>query len=472
MLGKKRPPRPKSGHSGLARTPPGAPTKGAEGNTLIIDRLAHDGRGIAHSAAGKTVFVDKALPGEEVEAAVHIERKRFDEAHIKQRLTSAESRVAPPCPYYERCGGCDLQHLNLAAQREHKRQVVKELFARQGIELARIDALDGSSEHYRRRARLGVRLDSQDNVLLGFRAAGSHRLVSIDHCHVLVPELSALIAPLKALLETLDAPKQVGHIELIKPAGKPVLLVRQLKANVHDAQAWQAFANEKGINVGAWVGREEPVLEWYGEPPTLEDTLSLPAGLKSPDAPARLALGFSPGDFLQVNAEVNQQMIDRVIEWLTPTLASSAAPRVLDLFAGIGNFSLPLAVAGARVLAAEGSAAMVQRIATNAERYRLDIAARQVDLSQPARLGELFDVCEAIDAVVLDPPRGGAEAICHALGERRVAQVVYIACDPATLARDAATLLQKGYRITDVTVADMFPHTAHIETLVLFEYAG
>ncbi|WNL37471.1 methyltransferase domain-containing protein [Halomonas sp. PAMB 3232] len=472
MLGKKRPSRPKSGHSGLARTPAAAPIKGADGTALTIGRLAHDGRGIAHDAAGKTVFVEQALPGETVEAAVHTQRKRFDEAHIKALLTRSENRVTPPCPYFERCGGCDLQHLALPAQREHKRQVVKELFARQGMTLSEITPLDGDTEHYRRRARLGVRVDGQENVLLGFRAAGSHRLVNIAHCHVLVAELSSLIAPLKGLLDTLSAPRQVGHLELIKPAGAPVVLVRQLKANAQDAAAWRAFAFEQGVSVGAFVGRENATLEWYGEAPALEDELYLdPDGVEQ-EPPPNVTLGFEPGDFLQVNQQVNQRMVNQVLEWLTPTLASSPAPRVLDLFAGIGNFSVPLALKGANVHAVEGSQTMVARIEQNAARHGLDIAALQADLSREASVAALFEDDQGVDAVVLDPPRDGAEAICRALGRYRVPRVVYISCDPATLARDAAHLLSQGYREAAVALADMFVHTAHVETMVLFEYRG
>ncbi|WP_252108565.1 MULTISPECIES: TRAM domain-containing protein [unclassified Halomonas] len=472
MLGKKRPPRPKSGHSGLARTPAAAPVKGVEGSALTIDRLAHDGRGIAHNAAGKTVFVEKALPGETVEAAVHIQRKRFDEAHVKALLTRSEKRVTPPCPYFERCGGCDLQHLALTAQREHKRQVVEELFARQAMTLPDVTLLDGDTEHYRRRARLGVRVDGQENVLLGFRAAGSHRLVNIEHCHVLVPELSGLIAPLKALLDTLSAPRQVGHLELIKPLGAPVVLVRQLKANAQDTAAWRDFALAQGVSVGAFVGRENATLEWFVEVPVLEDELGLGASVVDQKAPVNVTLGFEPGDFLQVNQQVNQRMVNQVLEWLTPTLASSPAPHVLDLFAGIGNFSVPLALSGASVHAVEGSQDMVERIEQNAARHGLELVARQADLNREASVAALFEGDEAIEAVVLDPPRDGAEAICQALGRHRVPSVVYISCDPATLARDAAHLSSQGYRMAAVAVADMFVHTAHIETMVLFEYRG
>ncbi|MEA2118458.1 23S rRNA (uracil(1939)-C(5))-methyltransferase RlmD [Halovibrio sp. HP20-50] len=461
MLGKRRPARPASGHSGLARSPGGKaqPTNSDDISPLQIERLAHDGRGVAHAANGKAVFVDQALPGEQVEVAVHLTRKRFDEAHIKSLLTTSEQRVTPPCPHFGHCGGCDLQHLNVAAQLAHKREVVRELFSRQGITLTDIGSIHSSDQGYRRRARLGVKVDSQGNTRLGFRAAHSHRLVDVERCPVLVDALQQLLTPLRALLETLDAPRQVGHIELLATATTQVVLVRQLKAHAQDAVRWQAFAEQQQVALGTWLGRETPALHWHGAAPVLEETLSL-------DGYPPLSLIFSPGDFLQVNALVNQQMVAQVIQWL----AVKPGQKLLDLFAGIGNFSLPMAAAGADVHAVEGNPTMVGRIATNAQRNHLMVSGQQADLSDPVSVNALLTDHRASDAVVLDPPRTGAEAICQALARHPVPKVVYISCDPATLARDAAHLVHAGYRVKQVVVADMFLHTAHLETLMLFEF--
>lgn len=509
MLGKRRPPRPASGNSGLARTPSGKTQQPKSATNrdathasapLVIERLAHDGRGVTHNAAGKTVFVSQALPGEHVEVGVHVTRKRFDEAHTKALLTSSSVRVAPPCLHFGQCGGCDLQHLEIGAQRAHKRDVVSELMARQGIELGAITALNGSRESYRRRARLGVKVDGNGKVLLGFRAPHSHRLVDIQQCYVLVPELQALMAPLKQLLTSLEAPRQVGHIELIATAETVVVLVRQLKEHVQDSARWQAFAKQQHVSLGAWLGRESPVLHWYGAAPQLMETLTFAAlGIEPIDIEpidieqigseqtgseknraqeahvmaagshkeAAIALQFSPGDFLQVNAEVNQKMVAQVVAWLSPRHGQP----LMDLFAGIGNFSLPLAAAGAKVHAVEGNPAMVERIVANASLNQLDVSAQQANLSDAKVVQELLS-SQQIDALVLDPPRSGAEAICQALGRHRIAKVAYISCDPATLARDAAHLVHAGYCIKQVAVADMFLHTAHMETLMLFEYAG
>lgn len=461
MLGKKRPPRPASGHSGLAGTPGGKARNQVTNDTspLLIERLAHDGRGVAHAANGKTVFVNQALTGEQVEVAIHLNRKRFDEAHIKSLLTTSEQRVTPPCPHFGHCGGCDLQHLSVDAQRAHKREVVRDLFARQGITLGEIGSIQGDDQGYRRRARLGVKVDSQGNTRLGFRAAHSHRLVDIERCPVLVDSLQQLLKPLRELLESLEAPRLVGHIELLATATTQVVLVRQLKEHPLDAQRWQAFAKHQQVALGTWLGRETPALHWHGAAPVLEETLTL-------EGRPPLKLRFAPGDFLQVNAQINQQMVAQVIQWLAP----KPGQKLLDLFAGIGNFSLPMAAAGAAVHAVEGNPAMVERIAINAEHNQLVISGHQADLNDPASVKALLNAHSAIDALVLDPPRSGGEVICQALAHHPVAQVVYISCDPATLARDAAHLVHAGYRVKQVAVADMFLHTAHMETLMLFEF--
>ncbi|UYV17765.1 23S rRNA (uracil(1939)-C(5))-methyltransferase RlmD [Halomonas qaidamensis] len=486
MLGKRRPSRPASGHSGLVRKPSSkAEQKEGDSTTLVVERLAHDGRGVAHTTAGKTVFIDQALPGEHVDVAVQVTRKRYDEAHIKNRLTSSEQRVEPPCAYFGQCGGCDLQHLNLTAQRQHKRDVVTELMARQGLTLGPIAALDGSSEHYRRRARLGVRVDGQGNVLLGFRAPNSHRLIDIEQCYVLVPALNELMLPLRQLLATLEAPRLVGHVELLATNEATVVLVRQLKAHDQDMARWQRFAEQQKISLGTWLGRETPVLHWNGARnntgPALQDVLNLEElGIQrvkslindppssNDEGSKQLTLRFFPGDFLQVNAEVNQKMVAQVLAWLKP----APGQQLVDLFAGVGNFSLPLAAAGAQVAAIEGNPAMVERITANADANQLEVHARQADLSDASTVQMLLSEHQHIDAIVLDPPRSGAEAVCQVIGRYNIPRVAYISCDPATLARDAAHLVHAGYRVKQVAVADMFLHTAHLETLMLFEYEG
>ncbi|MDZ7853298.1 MAG: TRAM domain-containing protein [Halomonas sp.] len=467
MLGKRRPRRAPSGVSGLqGYQEESREASVVEGQDILYVRgLAHDGRGVARTAQGKTVFIEGALPGENVKVAVHRTRKRFDEAHVRELLLASPERVAPPCPHFDRCGGCDLQHLALPAQRRHKQAVLEELLGRQGITLAASpELLSGSGEDYRRRARLGVKVDAQGGVHLGFRARHTHRLVDIDACTVLVPALEALLVPLHQLLAELEAPRQVGHIELVESEQAVVVVVRQLRGHGGDAGRWQAFASAQGVHLAHWLGRETPEFEWLTPAPALH--------CRVPGPVEDIVLGVAPGDFLQANAEVNRLMVSTALSWLAPL---AAGERVLDLFAGVGNFSLPLAAAGTRVTAAEGNPAMVARLGDNARANSqgrgLDVEARQADLADlPAVRALLQDTLP--DVVVLDPPREGAEAVSRALVEHPVARLLYISCDPATLARDAAHLVHGGYRILCVAVADMFVHTSHLESMLLFEHHG
>ncbi|WP_192036677.1 23S rRNA (uracil(1939)-C(5))-methyltransferase RlmD [Halomonas sp. YLGW01] len=468
MLGKRRSPRPATRKPSSTRpTPPAAD----EGVTIL--RLAHDGRGVARDAAGKTLFVDRALPGERVEVAVHKSRQRFDEAHVREVLKAAPERVTPTCPHFGVCGGCDLQHQTLEAQRNHKQQVLVEQLARQGLELEQSpDLLAGEGLGYRRRARLGVKVDAEGSIHLGFRARGSHHLIDMTACPVLVPALEALLSPLRERLATLDAPRQVGHLELIASDAGVCLVVRQLRDQPADAKHWNAFAAAHGLSLGWLVGRETPRLEWLTEAPdlhyglTLSDSGQAPGQEPEQEKTRELVLGFAPGDFLQVNAEVNQCLVDTALAWLAP----QAGERVLDCFAGVGNFSLALAARTGEVTGVEGSPRMVERLAANARRNGFaGITARQADLSREDQARALLAETEW-DLVVLDPPREGAEALSRRLATSRVSRILYVSCDPATLARDAAHLVAGGYRLKRAAVADMFAQTAHLEAVLLFEH--
>ncbi|MBF8221133.1 methyltransferase domain-containing protein [Halomonas sp. 328] len=455
MLGKRRPPRRRSGVSGLsgraATSAPASEPSDSEAGVLI-ERLAHDGRGLAHGDDGKACFVEGALPGERVRLAVHRQRKRFDEAHLREVITAAPERVEPPCDHYGSCGGCDLQHLALDAQRRHKQAVLTEQLARQGVALAAPpELLAGEGLGYRRRARLGVRLDAEGTLHLGFRGRRSHHLVDLAACPVLVPALARLLPALRAHLQTLEAPRQVGHLELIDSDAGVALVVRQLRDNPRDAERWRAFAERQGVHLAWLVGREAPELRWLGAAPSLHYALG------------EVRVNFAPGDFVQVNGEVNRALVETALAWLAP----AAGEAVLDLFAGVGNFSLPLAFAGAQVTGVEGSPAMVERLADNARANDLPLAARQANLNDPEAVAQLLDAVPAT-GVLLDPPREGAEAVCRVLAKQgAVARVLYVSCDPATLARDAAILAAGGFRPERGAVADMFAQTAHLESVLL-----
>nr|WP_297458795.1 23S rRNA (uracil(1939)-C(5))-methyltransferase RlmD [uncultured Halomonas sp.] len=472
MLGKRRPARAPSRRSVSANARADVSPEADAGVDIL--RLAHDGRGVARDAAGKMLFVDQALPGERVRVAVHRSRKRFDEAHVREWLQTSPERAAPACGHYTQCGGCDLQHLTLAAQRHYKRDVLVDQLARQGLTLASLPSiLAGSALGYRRRARLGVKVDAQGRVRLGFRARGSHHLVDIERCPILTPRLAGLLAPLRQRLGELAAPRQVGHIELIDSDDDVAVVIRQLRDNPGDERAWHTWSDRHGVRLALLEGRENPTLRWLGCSSAPEPRCSSASESRCVKAPELrytllsgerlLRLGFAPGDFLQVNAEVNQALVSTALDWLRP----SGSERVLDLFAGVGNFALTLAPHVAQVTAMEGSPAMVERIAANARRNALyNVEARQADLNRAPALERAFDLA------VLDPPRDGAEALCRALAESQVARLLYVSCDAATLARDVAHLVQGGYRIARAAVADMFVQTAHLESMLLLEREG
>lgn len=417
--------------------------------SLVIERLGHDGRGIARAPSGKTVFVDQALPGEHVDVRIHLQRGRFDEAHIIARTTSAAERVAPACAHFGVCGGCALQHMAPDAQLAHKRQVLIEHFEREGLPIAPLQVLSSTPYGYRRRARLGVNVDRQGNRLLGYRRHRSDRVCDITMCPVLTPALEQLLQPLRELIGQLAAPRQVGHIELLEADNARCVVVRQLRSEPDDEALWQQFGQSHAVRIMFVHGK--------GERATLEGDADLSYQLEV--AGQSITLGFQPGDFFQVNREVNRQLVNQTLEWVAPTPGMN----VLDLFAGVGNFSLGLAAMGATVYALEGQHVMVERLLDNAQRNGLsDVTADVADLTRVPVQG-------AYQAVVLDPPRDGARSVCERLAKRPVSSIAYVSCNPATLARDAAQLVKGGYRITHAAVVDMFPQTAHLETLMVFE---
>lgn len=420
---------------------------------LGIERLANDGRGIGF-LEGRTWFVEGALPGETVEARVLGARSQVVEARSERVLTASEQRRLEPCPHARVCGGCNLQHLPAGDQLALKQRSLAEQLSR----LASIEPttwaapLSGPEFGYRRRARLAVRWDNKDRRLdVGFRASASQDIVAIRECHVLVQPLQALLPALLATLRAMDKPQVIGHLELFSGTAEAVLVRHTAALAATDLQRLETFAREQGVQL--WLQGEEG-------PQPLEPAYRLGYRLPAWD----LELAWRPGDFVQVNAPVNEAMVAQALEWLAP----QAGERVLDLFSGLGNFTLPLARIGAQVVAVEGSEQMVERARTNAEHNGLDGAHfYQADLSKP--LVEAQWAEGGFAAVLLDPPRDGALEIVRQMTTLGARRVVYVSCNPATLARDAAELVRQGYRLERAGVLDMFPQTAHVEAMALFE---
>ncbi|MGJ8513357.1 23S rRNA (uracil(1939)-C(5))-methyltransferase RlmD [Carnimonas bestiolae] len=432
------------------QAPKAAPENSAAPDDLVtIERLSHDGRGVARDASGKTIFVDGALAHEQVRIRRHRQRGRFDEAHVVEIERASRDRVTPECQHIEVCGGCTLQHLAIDAQRRFKQQVLSEHLAREGVNAPESDIIAAAPYGYRRRARLGVKVDSKGAVRFGFRRANSERLFDISECPVLEPELNALLEPLKRQLEQLAAPRLVGHVELLHSA-TTTLRVHQLKAHADDQARWQRFAEDQQISLEFSARQGSATLSNNAASARLMH-YPLQAGEQ------QLDIGFKPGDFIQVNGQVNQALVSRVLALLN----ESDCTRVLDLFAGVGNFSLPLAANGFQVRAIEGSDTMVQRLLDNASASGLAISAEAQDLNHAPSTAD-------IDAVVLDPPRDGAQAVASALALEGPRWIAYVSCNPATLSRDARILQEGGYRLTQLSLVDMFPHTAHLESLSLF----
>jgi len=420
---------------------------------LPIERLASDGRGIAFFE-GRTWFVSGALAGEQVEARVLNAHGKIVEARCERVLVASELRRPAPCPHFGTCGGCSLQHLPHDQQLALKQRLLAEQFSRvAGIEPQEWAApLSGPELGYRRRARLAVRWDPKARHLaVGFRAAASQDIVDITQCQVLVPALQPVVEQLPALLRSFAKPQVLGHVELY--AGTALALLVRHTAALADTDLDALLAFCAGLNMQLWLhGEDEPAPVHAGE--------SLGFVL----APWQLELAYRPGDFVQVNAAVNDAMIAQALEWLAP----KPDERVLDLFCGLGNFALPLAQRSREVVAVEGVAAMVQRAADNAAGNNLhNTGFFQSDLSQPLDAAEWAR--EGFSAVLLDPPRDGAFEVVRTIRALGAQRLVYVSCNPATLARDTVELLRQGYRLKRAGILDMFPQTAHVEAMALFE---
>jgi len=420
---------------------------------LDIERLAGDGRGIAFHD-GRTWFVSGALAGEAVEARVLNARGKVVEARLERVLQASPERREAPCRYFARCGGCNLQHLPHEGQLALKQRTLAEQLQRvAGVQPEAWAApLSGPEFGYRRRARVAVRWDVKARQLeVGFRAEASQAIVAVDDCAVLVQPLQSILRHLPTALRSLSKPQVIGHVELFSGTAEAVLVRHVAPLPAEDLVRLQAFCSEAKAQL--WLQGE-------GEPAPVDSDAELGFALE----PWQLQLAWRPGDFVQVNAQVNTAMIEQALAWLAP----QADERVLDLFCGLGNFALPLARQAREVVAVEGVQAMVDRAAANARNNNVHNAQFfQADLSQP--LAGAGWAAEGFSAVLLDPPRDGAFEVVQGIARLKAKRLVYVSCNPATLARDAQVLVGQGYRLKRAGILDMFPQTAHVEAMALFE---
>ncbi|MFN4290311.1 MAG: 23S rRNA (uracil(1939)-C(5))-methyltransferase RlmD [Permianibacter sp.] len=427
--------------------------------TVVIENLAHDGRGVTH-LDGKTIFIDNALPGETVRFQYTARHGKFDEGlAIKIEQPSAD-RVEPRCPHAIVCGGCSSQHISADAQIRDKERVLFEQMAHFGnVEVEeRLPPLTSEVWGYRRKARLGVKyVEKKGGALVGFREKRSSFLAAINECHVLHPKVGTLIPVLKELISQLDCRSSLPQIEVAVGDERAALGIRHLHApSEGDKAALLAFAQTYDIDLYLQPGGPDTVHKIW--PQDGHDRLSY----RLPDFGVELE--FHLMDFTQVNAGINRRMVKLAIDLLDV----QPHERVLDLFCGLGNFTLPLATKAREVVGVEGEAAMVKRGIENAAHNGLtNVSFFGADLAKdlPAQPW----VKEGFDKILIDPPRSGALEVVRELARFKAKRVVYVSCNPATLARDAGELTKLGYKLTKAGVMDMFPHTTHVESIAVFD---
>lgn len=433
--------------------------------TVVISDLSHDGRGVAHwppdhPQAGKTVFVAGALPGETVSVQQTARSKHFDEARTLDVLEASKDRVAPRCPHFGVCGGCVLQHLAEDKQIEAKQRVLLDNLRRIGhVSPGNVlPPLRGAAWGYRRKGRLSVRrVEKKDKTLVGFREQDPRFVADLSECHTVIPQLGFKLHALSALVDGMDGRRDIPQIEFIGGDATIALVFRHLQPlSEADRAKLAAFGTEHGFSIFLQPGGVDSVQPLAGEASPL--SFHLPQW--------NVELMFRPLDFIQVNASLNQVMIARALELLDV----QPGERVLDLFCGLGNFTLPLArVAGAgSVVGVEGDAGLVARARANAAHNGLtNVQFHAADLAQDLR-GQPW-LKQGFDKLLLDPARAGAIEVLKQLPLKGLRRIVYVSCHPGSLARDAGYLVNEvGWTLQAAGVMDMFPQTAHVESVALF----
>ena len=431
----------------------------------IVD-VAHDGRGVARrpegqANPGKAVFVSGALPGETVIAQQTARQRSFDEAKTLQVLEASPDRVEPRCPHFGTCGGCALQHLAEDRQIHVKQRVLLENLERIGKVTADLvlRPLTDAAWGYRRKGRFSVRrVEKKDKTLVGFREQDPRFVADLSICHTVIPQIGFKVDALAALVDGLDGRREIPQIEFIAGDDTVALVFRHLQPlSERDRIALVAFAQAQGFAIFLQPGGIDSVHPLWPENPKL--AFRLPQW--------DVELQFRPLDFIQVNAGLNQKMIARTLELLDV----QPGERVLDLFCGLGNFTLPLARVAHAVVGVEGDAGLIRRARENAAHNKLgNVEFHAADLAQDLRGHTWMRHEPGFDRLLLDPPRSGADVVLKQLPLKGLKRIVYVSCHPASLARDAGYLVnERGWKLSAAGVMDMFPHTAHVESIAMFE---
>ena len=437
-----------------------------------IESLDQEGRGVAH-VEGKTIFIDGALPNEHVTYQSQRIKPSYEVANVVSVLKQSNQRVIPKCPHFGLCGGCKLQHMDAGAQVAAKQQMLEaDLWHIGKVKPENmLPPLYGPTWGYRHKARLSVKyVDKKQRVLVGFNEKGTRYVADMNSCEVLVPEVSALIAPLQDMIIQLSIRDKLPQIELavgekVEEKQVIVLILRIMDVlTENDEILLKAFADAHQVQVWTQTKGPDTIKPFW----PLNGT-QLQYSLPEFD----LTYPFKPNEFTQVNPQINQVMIRRAMQLLQP----KAGEKIADFFCGIGNFTLPIARSGASVLGLEGLANLVDRANESATLNRITHATFGVaDLFKMTEesLAELNIKNGKFDKWLIDPPRDGAFELIKAITPASAPKlIVYVSCNPATLARDAGILVaEKGYRLSAAGVINMFPHTAHVESIALFERVG
>ncbi|CAG9932551.1 23S rRNA (uracil(1939)-C(5))-methyltransferase RlmD [Candidatus Nitrotoga arctica] len=434
--------------------------KSIHANSVVVESLDYEGRGIAH-ANGKVIFIEGALTDERVTYSSYRKKTSFEIAQLGQIIKPTFMRVQPKCKHFGVCGGCSMQHMDARAQVAAKQRILEDNLWHIGKVKAQtiLPPIYGQSWGYRQRARLSVRhVLKKGKTLVGFREKRGGYVADMQHCEILTPKIAKLLPLLGQLNESFTTRDALPQIEVAIGEHVDVLVLRILQAlSPADEDAIKQFADTYAVQFWLQTKGPETAVPFYPlDAPQL--TYSLPEfGITMP---------FAPTEFTQVNADMNRVMVSRAMRLLDP----QPNERIADLFCGLGNFTLPIARSGAQAVGIEGSAALVQRAAQNA-------AFNDLTDNTQFSVMNLFEIDEAtlvqlghFDKMLIDPPRDGAFELIKALGADAPGRIVYVSCNPATLARDAEILVhQKGYILKTAGVMNMFPHTSHVESIALFE---
>jgi 23S rRNA (uracil1939-C5)-methyltransferase len=424
-----------------------------------ITDLTHEGKGVTH-IDGKTVFINQALPGEDVEFIYVKKHRKFDEGRLHKVINASDLRIEARCEHFYICGGCSLQHVSGEYQIQLKQKILIDNLKRIGhVESEQIRSpLTGPQWGYRRKARLGVKyVEKKQKVLIGFREKGSGLLAELNQCEVLHPAVGKRLTDLAGLIRKLSCFRAIPQIEVAVGDSSTALVIRHLEIlTENDRNILVEFAKNNQLDIYLQSGGPDTILPLWPQNPELYYTLEQ----------YNLRFDFLPADFVQVNSDINKKIIPLVIE----ALNCHKDMHVLELFCGLGNFTLPIARHVASVTAVEGEAGLIERAKVNAKNNDIKNVAYYVANLMEDTAALPWWKAEKFDCVFVDPPRSGAENVLAIISKLKIPNIVYVSCNPATLARDAGILVNDyGYKLLNTGVMDMFPHTAHVESIAVFK---